>query len=258
MPRVWVLGVAIACLGLSQAASAADCPRQGALGTSRVLQVKPSEFPLIGKLQYSESLKLGDREVVLTFDDGPSAPYTDNILNTLAAECVKANFFMVGNAVVDAPDIARRAHAEGHVIGTHTFENKQLDEVPAEVAIADIDKGITAVADAIGGRSNVAPFFRAPDFELSKQAERYVLSQGHMVWSADVDGEDWNDISEEDLVARVIAGLEAQGKGIVILRDSQPVVARALPHLIAELKTRKFKIVQVVAVKPPTTTGSAR
>jgi peptidoglycan-N-acetylglucosamine deacetylase len=165
---------------------------------------------------------------------------------------------MVGNAVVDAPDIARRAYNEGHTIGSHTFENGKLDEIPVEKATADIEKGIATVGEAIGSRNDVAPFFRAPDFELSKQAERYLLSKGIMVWSADVDGEDWNDVSEEELVSRVIAGLEKEGKGILLMRDAQPVVARALPQLIAELKARKFKIVHVIPAKTPVTTGAAR
>src|SRR5215470_14637727 len=79
------------------AASAADCPgNPGALGTSRTIAVDPNEHPLLGSFQYRESLPLNDREVVITFDDGPLAPFTPHILDTLAKECVKATFFMVG------------------------------------------------------------------------------------------------------------------------------------------------------------------
>ena len=258
MRRLKVLGLAVAMTALAGTAPAADCPRQGTLGTSRVLQVKPSDFPLVGKLAYRETLRLADREVVLTFDDGPSAPYTNNILNALAAECIKATFFMAGNAVVDAPDIVRRAFNEGHTIGAQTFGDDNLDKLPAEQAAADIEKGIAAVAEAVGSRNNVAPFFRAPGFALPKQVQRFVLSKGLMVWGADVDAEDWNDLSEEEVVSRVITGLEKAGKGIVLMRDAQPVVARALPQLIAELKARKFRIVHVVPAKPPVTTGAVR
>src|ERR1700687_1979660 len=89
---------------VSPSALAVDCPNNPtAQGTSRTISVKPSEFPLVGKLNYPETLRLSDHEVVLTFDDGPSAPYTGTILDALAAECIKATFFMVGNAIVDAP-----------------------------------------------------------------------------------------------------------------------------------------------------------
>ncbi|MFX7197978.1 hypothetical protein ABTI40_19320, partial [Acinetobacter baumannii] len=52
-------------------AMAANCPRPDALGTSRTLVVDAKEHPLIGSMQYRETLPLNDGEVVLTFDDGP-------------------------------------------------------------------------------------------------------------------------------------------------------------------------------------------
>jgi peptidoglycan/xylan/chitin deacetylase (PgdA/CDA1 family) len=228
------------------------------MGVSRALQVRPSEFPLVGKINYPETLRLNEHEVVLTFDDGPSPPYTGTILDVLAAECVKATFFMVGNAIADAPDMLRRAFNEGHTIGTHTFANEKLQEVPLDRAKTDIDKGVATAIEAIGNRDALAPFFRAPDLEISKQAERYALSQGLMIWSADVAPDDWNDPTEDEFVARVVSGLEEEGRGILLLHDSQPVTARALRQLIAELKARKFKIVHVVSAKPPVTTGSVR
>jgi peptidoglycan/xylan/chitin deacetylase (PgdA/CDA1 family) len=253
------LFVGAAVSSASTTALADDCSNDPTvLGTSRTISVRPSDFPLVGKLNYPESLRLNEREVVLTFDDGPSAPYTGTILDILAAECVKATFFMAGNAIVDAPDLLRRAFNERHTIGTHTFADENLNEVPLERAKADIDKGIVTAIEAIGNRDDLAPFFRAPDLEISKHAERYALSQGLMVWSADVEAEDSDDPSEEELVAKVVAGLEEEGRGILLLHDSQPVTARALRQLIAELKARKFKIVHVVPAKRPTTTGSVR
>src|SRR5215213_11712304 len=66
-------------------ARADDCPgNPNALGTSRVLTVDPREFPRIGMAQYSHSLPLEDKEVVLTFDDGPLPPYTNRVLDVLA------------------------------------------------------------------------------------------------------------------------------------------------------------------------------
>jgi len=61
-----------------------------------VLAVSADDFARIGTMQYGHSLPLADHEVVLTFDDGPLPPYTDHVLAALAAECVKATYFMVG------------------------------------------------------------------------------------------------------------------------------------------------------------------
>ena len=76
-------------------ADAEQCP-PGALGVSRTLVVDPNEHSRVGSMQYPETLPLNDHEVVLTFDDGPLPRYTNRILETLASECVKATFFMVG------------------------------------------------------------------------------------------------------------------------------------------------------------------
>ena len=66
-------------------ASAADCPgNPGALGTSRTLVVDPREHPRIGTMQYAETLPLQDHEVVLTFDDGPLPPHSNQVLDILA------------------------------------------------------------------------------------------------------------------------------------------------------------------------------
>src|SRR4029078_8319046 len=86
------------CLVGSVAASAAErCPgNPDALGTSRVLTINPADFARIGSMQYTQTLPLEDHEVVITFDDGPIHPLTNAVLDTLASECVKATYFLVG------------------------------------------------------------------------------------------------------------------------------------------------------------------
>jgi peptidoglycan/xylan/chitin deacetylase (PgdA/CDA1 family) len=104
--------------GLSVPASA-ECPgNPDALGTSRVLTMNPGEFTLLGTIQYKQTLPLKDHEVVITFDDGPLPPYTNIILDTLASQCVKVTYFLVGQMAHANPSIVRRIYNEGHTIGT--------------------------------------------------------------------------------------------------------------------------------------------
>src|SRR5215471_11800228 len=79
-------------------AQAGDCPRKDALGTSRVLNVDAASFPRVGLKSFPETLPLQDKEVVLTFDDGPWPPTTTRILQALAQECVHATFFLIGKS----------------------------------------------------------------------------------------------------------------------------------------------------------------
>ena len=138
-------------------ARAADCPgNPNALGTSRVLTIDPREFPRIGTVQYTRSLPLEDKEVVLTFDDGPLPPYTTRVLDVLAEHCVKANYFLVGRMARGYPDLARRILAEGHTIGTHS-ENHLLgfDRAPIDTVKNEIEQGIVSVSGVLGKHSAV-------------------------------------------------------------------------------------------------------
>src|SRR5258708_9430090 len=114
------------CLGLltcsiAPIASAADCPgHPGALGTSRTLVVDPKAHPRIGSMQYADTLPLRDHEVVLTFDDGPLPRNSNQVLDILAAQCVKATFFIIGNMAQAPPEGVRNLRDAGHIIGTHT------------------------------------------------------------------------------------------------------------------------------------------
>ena len=61
--------------------------------------------------------------VALTFDDGPVAGATDRVLDILAAEKVKATFFVIGEHVERSPQLLRRIDDEGHLVGNHSYEH---------------------------------------------------------------------------------------------------------------------------------------
>src|SRR5271154_964824 len=89
-----VLGAALAAaMAWMAAAQAADCPRKGTLGTSRILEVDAATFPRVGLKSFPRTLPLADQEVVLTFDAGPWPPTTPKVLAALAQQCVRATFF---------------------------------------------------------------------------------------------------------------------------------------------------------------------
>jgi len=245
-----LMGVLVAsgCMlaGASAALAAPDCSNPQLLGTSRTITVRPTDFPRIGTEQYAESLRLKNREVVLTFDDGPVHGHSAKVLDALAAECVKATFFMLGINVAEAPSLVRRAFEEGHSIGTHTFSHLHLDEVPFEKAKQEIELGIEAVTEALGKGRSPAPFFRAPYLGITKDLERFLYARGLMVWDIDVDSLDWSVDAPEKVIENTLAVLEKKGKGILLMHDIKSQTARAMPVLLSELKRRGFRIVHVV------------
>jgi peptidoglycan/xylan/chitin deacetylase (PgdA/CDA1 family) len=231
-------------------AGAAECPPD-ALGVSRTIVVDPNEHPRVGSFQYSESLPLMDHEVVLTFDDGPLPPYTNRILDTLASECVKATFFMVGRMVQGYPAVVRRVYNEGHTIANHSQTHPfTFHKMTVERAAQEIEGGFASLNSALGDPKAVAPFFRFPGLLRQDSVERYLAAQHDMAWSVDFLADDWTHIRSEEVARRAINRIAARGKGILLLHDIQPATALALPTILKELKARGFKIVHVVPSTP--------
>src|SRR5436305_14505244 len=113
--RSWTLLLLGLLTVTSPAAFAANCPgHPDALGTSRTLVVDPRQHPRIGTMQYAETLPLSDHEVVLTFDDGPLPRNSNQVLDILASQCVKATFFVIGRMAQSAPEGVRKLRDAGH------------------------------------------------------------------------------------------------------------------------------------------------
>lgn len=221
-----------------------------ALGTSRTMAVDPADYARIGSMQYSRTLPLADREVVLSFDDGPLPPYTARILDVLSAECVKATFFLVGRMAQGFPELVRRIHQDGHTIGSHTQNHPALfSDLPAAKARLEIEEGIASTAAALGDPAALAPFFRLPGLRRSPENEEIVFGHGMMLWSADIPSDDWRGIDAKEVIARTLGRLERKGRGVILFHDIQPVTVMALPVLLRALKDRGYRVVHVVPAR---------
>ena len=143
-----------------------------------------------GTMQYAETLPLRDHEVVLTFDDGPLPRYSNQVLDILAAQCVKATFFEIGKHASWHPEITKQVIEAGMTVGTHTWSHQDLARNPyakdIEQAKAEIEMGISAVHMAAGG-GKVAPFFRFPALQHPPQLLSYLAERNIGVFSTDID-----------------------------------------------------------------------
>jgi peptidoglycan/xylan/chitin deacetylase (PgdA/CDA1 family) len=244
------LGI-LACV-TAPAALAADCPgHPDAIGTSRTLVVDPREHRLLGTMQYRETLPLADHEVVLTFDDGPLPHNSNQILEILASQCVKATFFAIGRMAQSFPEGVRKLRDAGHTIGTHTQNHPlNMNRMPIERAQKEIDDGIASVKAALGDDAALAPFVRIPGLMRADAVEDYAGSLGLQIWSADFPADDWRHISSSRVYDLAISRIEAKGKGILLLHDIQARTVAALPRILNELKARGYHIVHVVPATP--------
>lgn len=232
------------------AASAADCPgRPDALGTARTLVVNAATTPRVGRKHFPDTLPLADKELVLTFDDGPWPTTTPKVLEALKAECVRATFFLVGRNADAHPQLVRREYAEGHSIGHHTYSHPLLAHMPLAKAEAEIDRGIARDELALHGvarREPSTPFFRFPGFASNQPLLDRMQDRGIVVFGADVWASDWNPMTPEAELQLLLARIDQVGRGIVLLHDTKAQTARMLPKLLRELKVRGYSIVHVV------------
>src|SRR6202795_3798823 len=185
----------LASMAWSATARAAECPRAGVLGTSRILHVDAATTPQVGSKEFPQTLPLDDHEVVLTFDDGPWPGTTPKVLAALSAQCVRATFFLIGKTASEHPELVRRIAAAGHTIGHHTWSHRSLMRIPPDQTAEEIDRGIEAVETALHGaatRVPTTPFFRFPGFESTPATLDLLQSRGIVVFGADFWASDWN------------------------------------------------------------------
>lgn len=239
-------------VALVSQASAADCSRKNVLGTSRVLALDAKNDPRVGLKSFPQTLPLADKEVVLTFDDGPFPRTTSNILSALAAECVQATFFLIGKSAQAYPEIVKRIAADGHSIGHHTWSHPILSRIRQSAAITEIDRGIEADEVALHGtkkRDASTLFFRFPGFASTPSLLDILKSRGVVVFGADLWASDWNVMKPQQELRLMTERLESARKGIVLLHDTKAQTAAMLPGFLQYLRKNGYKIVHVVPAK---------
>lgn len=234
-----VLGIVVLLL---QPALAQEACGRDKLGVSRTVLIDTAQGPQFGA-QHTAAGFLADGEVVLTFDDGPSRAYTKPVLDALAAHCTKATFFMVGRMAVSDPAMVKEVARQGHTVATHTWSHANLQQLTPLKARAEIEMGVSAVQAALG--KPIAPFFRFPYLRDTKYAVSHLQGRQISNFSIDIDSKDYLTKSAEAVHARVLSGLAARRKGIILFHDIQVSTAAALPRLLAELKARSYRVVHI-------------
>jgi peptidoglycan/xylan/chitin deacetylase (PgdA/CDA1 family) len=252
-PMLMLRAALVASIAWSAAARAADCPRPGTLGTSRILAVDPAATPRVGLKSFPQTLPLADHEVVLTFDDGPWPATTPRVLAALAQECVRATFFLIGKPASERPELVRKIAAEGHSVGHHTWSHRSLMRInPGEVR-QEIDRGISAVETALHGVATTTPskpFFRFPGFESTPAALDLLQSRAIAVFGADLWAGDWNRMTPNQQLKLLTDRLKVAGKGIILLHDPKAQTAAMLPAFLRYLRDNHYRVVHLEAAPP--------
>lgn len=186
--------------------------------------------------------------VAITFDDGPNPKYTPRILDILKARQAPAAFFMCGRHVEKYSAVARRAFAEGHEIGNHTYSHRDLVSATKKTIIKEVTKTDEAIARVIGIRTRL---FRPPRGIMSNTARQTLVEMGFTIALWTVSAVDWRGDPPHALVKRVMRQIKKGG--IILFHDSGALIraeggrrgntVEALPMVIDELRQRGYEIV---------------
>lgn len=192
-----------------------------------------------------------NKQVVLTFDDGPDPEYTPEILHILKKEKVPAAFFLVGVNAQDNLPLVKQIYRNGFEIGNHSFTHPNMAEVSDRRAETETE-ATRLLIEAATGHSTI--LFRAPynaDAEPTKAVELKPVARGkeynYYTVGESIDPEDWdtdNGVNADTIYNRVVRQYEANPeKGIILLHDAggnREATVKALPRIIEYFKQKNI------------------
>lgn len=179
--------------------------------------------------------------IAMTFDDGPSQKLTPRLLDILAAHSIKATFFVIGQNVVDHPELVQRAAREGHEIGNHTWSHPNLGRMSDEGARRELQKTDDAIKSAAGVRPTL---MRPPYGSITAHEKKWIHDEfGYQIILWDVDPYDWKRPGPTAVCNRIVK--QTRPGSIVLSHDIHPGTIEAMPATLAQLEAKGFKFVTV-------------
>jgi peptidoglycan/xylan/chitin deacetylase (PgdA/CDA1 family) len=175
--------------------------------------------------------------VRLTFDDGPEATATPDVLDTLADRGAVATFFVIGQMAAARPDIVRRAREEGHRIGNHSWSHPRLTTLDRAQVVSQLRRTDEVIEQATGEfPTEWRPPYGATS-DLVEAAAREVGLDSMVLWTVDPD--DWADPPATTVRDRVLQGVRPGS--IVLLHDATGRnTPAALPMILDGLAERGY------------------
>ncbi|GAB3810004.1 polysaccharide deacetylase family protein [Micromonospora zhanjiangensis] len=172
--------------------------------------------------------------VGLTYDDGPIAGNTTNLLNALRSANARATFFNIGQRAQQNAALVRAERDAGMWIGNHSWTHPHLTQLSASQINSELSQTQQAIQQAVG----TAPrLFRPPYGETNATVKSVEQQLGltEIIW--DVDSQDWNGASTAQIVA---AANNLRSGGVILMHDGYQTTVNAVPQIVANLAARNL------------------
>lgn len=191
-------------------------------------------------------------KVALTFDDGPDQIYTPKILDVLKREHAKATFFLLGSQVERHPGMVRRILQEGHAIGNHSFDHRDLARLSASDLTREVNQTDWQIYRSSGLHTH---WFRAPYGSVNQDVLNQLGRMGYHVINWTVDSNDWRSLSALQVKKNVLQHIVP---GAIILQhcaggDKEILTGtvQALPIIIRTLRRQGYELVTIPELLGP-------
>lgn len=196
--------------------------------------------------------------IALTFDDGSDGTNIQKILDILAANKVKATFFLTGSGAEKHPQSIKNIVAKGHQIGNHSYSHPDFTKLSTAKMKAELDKTEAAIKKITG--KSTKPIFRAPFGATNSAVLAAVGNAGYthtIQWN--IDSLDWKGVSSTSITNKVMNNVVP---GTIVLMHTGAGASGtpgALPGMISKLKAKGYSFVTVselLKLKPAPSTGT--
>ena len=177
------------------------------------------------------------KKIALTFDDGPHPYYTEQLLDGLKERGVVATFFVTGEHTVLHPDVIKRMHEEGHLIGNHTYSHMQLTNGNKE----EFKEELIATSEVIEEIINEEVIYVRPPYGTWDKSFEGELNMIPVLWS--VDPLDWCTDNAATVVEKVIGQVEEND--IILMHDYYASTVTAALEIVDELQEQGYTFVTV-------------
>lgn len=186
------------------------------------------------------------RAIALTFDDGPHAHYTPQLLEVLDHHRVSASFFWLGACVNRNPSVARAVYQQKHWLGLHGYDHRAFPRLSAKVLKASLQQTQAEIASACEISPEVVCDVRPPNGLFTPQTLRLLHQWKYrpVMWS--VVPEDWVSPGVSTVVQRILR--QVTNGSIVVLHDGYyggASVAQITHQLIPLLQEQNYRFVTI-------------
>lgn len=183
----------------------------------------------------------GKKEIAISFDDGPAANYTKEILQVLKNENVKATFFCIGNRIAGNENVLQQINSEGHLIGNHSYSHHfWFDMYSAKKMQEDLVQMDKEMERVTGLKPKL---FRPPYGVTNPNVKKAIIKGGYIPVGWTVRSMDTVIKDENKLLGKVNAGIEPGA--VFLFHDTSKTTLHVLPQFIQEVKKRGYNIIRL-------------